>query len=287
MTVHNEIIEPQLSRWTVHLAAKGRSSNTVDCYRRDVRDVFAALIHIRSTTPLLADLSSVGQKEIDELTSYWSSAGASDTTIVRRFSALKSFARYLSTAHQINCATILSAQYPRALRKFRPAIEGDASAALTVDDESSDWIAQRNKAAVLLLACSGLTTAEIVGLNQQDFVPERRLINVTRSRLRARVVAISNEAASAIKSYQEAFPFPATATDPLFVTNWQTRLSARSLQVAFRRRRRLVGLSETAVPTALRHSLGYNLAWSGATPEVVARALGLSVTSVSRYFRPP
>ena len=59
------------------------------------------------------------------------------------------------------------------------------------------------------------------------------------------------------------------------------------LQIAFRRRRQQVGLAETAVPTALRHSLGYTLARSGASPEIVARALGLSLTSVSRYFRPP
>jgi integrase/recombinase XerC len=282
------LFEPHFSMWLVYLAGSGRSSSTLDCYRRDIRDVFVAMTHVNSQTPLLTDLCAIGQREIDEISTYWSSVKAYDTTIVRRFSALKSFARYLSTEHRMNCATILSAEYPSAIRKLRPPIEPDAAEALTVaNDEAGDWIALRSRAVVNLAASSGLTTAEIVGLNQQDFSALARIMSVTQSRLCPRIVAISGEAAGAIQAYQEAIPFPTGSSEPLFLTNRGTRLSARSLQIAFRRRRQQVGLAETAVPTALRHSLGYRLAWSGASPEIVARALGLSLTSVSRYFRPP
>jgi integrase/recombinase XerC len=288
MAKQTNVFEPILSLWIVHLAAKGRSANTLDCYHRDICDVFVAMKQIISRAPVLVDLCAIGQTEIDRITSHWSSAKASDTTIVRRFSALKSFARYLSTEHKMNCATVLSAVYPSAIRMFRPPIDPDSAEALTIsNEEAGDWIALRSRAVVHLAAASGLTTAEIVDLNQQDFSPMARILSVTRSHLRPRLVAISSEAAGAIQIYQEALPFPIAGSDPLFLTTWGTRLSVRSLQIAFRRRRQQVGLAETAVPTALRHSLGYTLARSGASPEIVARALGLSLTSVSRYFRPP
>lgn len=281
-------LEPYVALWLTHLAAKGRSSNTLDCYRRDIRDVHIAMTHVSRKVPFIADLCVIGQREVMEISTYWLSVSACDTTVIRRFSALKTFARYLSTEHKMNCTTILSAEYPTAIRKFRPPIEADASEALAMpDNEAGDWLTLRSRAVVTLAAASGLTTAEIVALNQRDYSAAARLLSVTRSRLCPRLVAISEGAAGAIQAYQGALPFPVSGSDPLFLTNWRTRLSARSLQIAFRRRRQQVGLAETAVPTALRHSLGYKLAWSGASPEIVARALGLSVTSVSRYFRPP
>jgi integrase/recombinase XerC len=288
MTNQANSIEPHVTLWLIQLAGKGRASNTLDCYRRDIRDVCIAMTHVNRKVPILADLCVIGQPEVIQIANYWVSVSACDTTIVRRFSALKTFARYLSTEHKMNCTTILSAEYPTAIRKFRPPIEADASEALAMrNSEAGDWITLRSRAVVTLAAASGLTTAEIVGLNQQDFSTVARILSVTKSRLCARIVAISGDAAGAIQDYQAALPFPVAGTAPLFLTNWRTRLSARSLQLAFRKRRQQVGLAETAVPIALRHSLGYNLAWSGASPEIVARALGLSLTSVSRYFRPP
>jgi hypothetical protein len=69
MAKQTNVFEPMLSLWIVHLAAKSRSSNTLDCYHRDICDVIVAMKQICSRDPLLVDLCAIGQMEIDRITS--------------------------------------------------------------------------------------------------------------------------------------------------------------------------------------------------------------------------
>jgi integrase/recombinase XerC len=141
----------------------------------------------------------------------------------------------------------------------------------------------RDCAAVHVAASSGLTTAELVGLNQGDFKPKLAAVVVRGSHLEGRPAALSHGAVQHLTRYLEEVPFDLAPCDPLFVTARHTRISARSLQLAFRRFRNLAGVSRPAVLSSLRNAIGADLARSGASPEVLAAALGISVASAWRF----
>jgi integrase/recombinase XerC len=157
-----------------------------------------------------------------------------------------------------------------------------SSSALDCDDA---WTHIRDWATVHVAAASGLTTAELVGLNQSDFKPKLSSVLVRSSRLKDRPAAISQEAADWLSRYLGAVPFDLGLDDPLFVTSRRTRVGARSLQLAFRRFRNLAGVPQTAVLSSLRNAIGLNLARSGTSPEVLAAALGISVASAWRFCK--
>lgn len=266
--------------WLDAIATAGSAPSTIDCYARDLRDVAEAIGSI--------DLSAVvamDQSVVDRVVELWSVDGAAAATIYRRFGGLRNFARFLVRERSHDCSKLLSCRLPPCGRVHRePVGKESIETILSSCDREDTWTRMRDSAAIHVAATSGLTTAEIVGLNRRDFSPALAAVLVRQSHLEPRPAMISQEAMDRLNGYLDRVPFELGGDDPLFVTQRRTRLSARSFQLAFRRSRRLAGVSRSAVPTSLRNTIGFDLARSGAVPEVVAAALGIGIASAWRYF---
>lgn len=273
---------PASESWLCSLRSEGKSSSTIDCYARDLRDVAAAI-----GSDGLAAIASIDQSVVNRVTALWSSEGSAASTIYRRFAALRNFARFLAHERSHDCSQLLSCRLPLCGRVRREPIDKE-SIEMILSSSASDcddaWMRLRDCAAIHVAASSSLTTAELVNLNRGDFKPRLNAVVVRSSHLARRPAAISDEAIRRLSRYLGVVPFELGPNDPLFITTRRTRLSARSLQVAFRRFRNLAGVSRTAVPSSFRNEFGFGLVRSGAAPQVVAAALGIGVASAWRYF---
>jgi integrase/recombinase XerC len=109
-------------------------------------------------------------------------------------------------------------------------------------------------------------------------------VTIVHTHLVPRTVGIADFAMMAIQTYLASLPFDAAPHDPLFMNNRGGRLSVRTVQLRFRRRRRAIGMRETACPIGLRHGVGEKLAAAGHSQMTIASALGLSPASVAKYF---
>ena len=243
---------PESAIWLASLTQTGASASTIDCYARDLRDIAAAV-----GGDGVAEITRIDQPGIDRISTIWTTGGTAVSTVYRRFSCLRSFARFLSREHTYDCSNLLSSRFPPCGRVRRDPIAKESiemilsSSAPDCDDA---WTRMRDCAAVHVAAASGLTTAELVGLNQIDFQPKLSVVVVRRSRLNDRPAAISKEAAYWLSRYLGAVPFDLGPDDPLFVTTRRSRLGARSLQLGFRRFRNLAGVSQPAVLSSLRNA---------------------------------
>lgn len=270
---------PDSSSWLEDLARTGSATSTIDCYARDLRDVADAIGSI--------GVAAIDQAVVDLVAERWRADGAATSTIYRRFASLRSFGRFLVQERSADCSKLLSCRLPACGRVHREPIGKESIEVIlasSTPDREDSWIRMRDCAAIQVAATSALTTAEVVGLNRSDFNQALAVVLVRHSHLEKRPAAISQEAVCRLDQYLDHVPFKVGDNDPLFVTMRSTRLSARSLQLAFRRSRRLAGVSRTAVPTSLRNAIGFDLARSGVAPEVVAKALGIGVASAFRYF---
>ncbi|MCL8488270.1 integrase/recombinase XerC [Bradyrhizobium sp. USDA 4011] len=266
--------------WLDAIATAGSAPSTVDCYARDLRDVAEAIGSIDISAVVAMDQSAA-----DRVAELWSADGAAASTIYRRFAGLRNFARFLAQEGSHDCSKLLSCRLPPCGRVHREPVEKESiETILSTWDHEDSWTRMRDSAAIHVAATSALTTAEIVGLNLRDFSPILAAVLVRQSHLEPRPATISQEAIDRLNGYLDHVPFELGDDDPLFVTKRRTRLSARSFQLAFRRSRSLAGVSRSAVPTSLRNTIGFDLARSGAAPEVVAAALGIGIASAWRYF---
>jgi integrase/recombinase XerC len=269
--------------WIESLSTAGRSFNTVDCYRRDLRAFHAALVRLVQKPVHILDMKYVGQDLIDQIEARWRMEGASGQTIARRFSALRGFAAHLCVSSEVDCCRILAAKFPTAMSgRVLPAEPKDLRAVSSVGPDSN-WIHLRNSAAFLTMAC-GMTTGETTGLDNSDVDIDRGIATVRHTCLRQRPVALSIAARDAIAAYRNVLPRTPRPDQPLFQTTRGTRLSARSLQVAFRMRRRILGMSDEIVLSSLRHAAGRECAERWRSPAAVGRLLGIDAANMRRYF---
>jgi integrase/recombinase XerC len=254
----------------------------MDCYSRDMRDLAAAL----GSDAVLA-ITRIDQAVVDGIAGTWATTGAAQSTIFRRFSALRSFARFLSLERSYDCSKLLSCRFPPCGRVRRVAVGDEVieiMLSVSTGDCDDSWTHARDHAALRLAASSGLTTAELVALDRGDYNLRLSTVLVTGSHLNGRPGIVSRDAKEWLVRYLRALPFELPPSAPLFVTTRRTRFSARSLQLACRRLRQATGVCRDAVPTSLRNALAANLVRSGAAPEVVAKTLGIGVAAAWRFF---
>jgi integrase/recombinase XerC len=271
---------PGRLEWLASLQANGKSAITILSYDRDLGDVAAAVGGDCASHNRIAQFD---QAIIDAVAVRWEMAGISRSTVLRRFSALRSFAAYLC-AHGVSCTRVLAARLPHPIRKPRVGLHEDDLDALSAPvSEPRDMIKVRNRSIVVLQAEAGLTTGEIVGLDLADLDLEERTISIVRTHLEPRVLRISPQALAPLSAY--VTEFRGDAPGALFLSRRDSRLGARSIQLLFRSLCRRSGVREDADPSSIRHAMGFAFVDSGITLPVLADALGLTLGSALRYFR--
>jgi integrase/recombinase XerC len=270
---------PESAKWVEELTASGKSDATIECYSRDLRDV-AQAINARETKNLL----SLGQGSVETMTRTWCDDGTSLATVSRRFSALRGFAVYLVREHGLDLSRFLSAEFPGWHKGKRPGLGENIVQSLLSETQLEVWRDLRDSALFAVQASAGLTPSEATSLDFGDIDLDRRLVAVRETHLARRLAGLSEQSEGLLKQYLLALPFLLEKTDPLFVTSRRSRLSVRSVQLSFRRRRLRLGIAESACPMGLRHGVGSKLAGAGASPAVLACALGISRTTAARYF---
>jgi integrase/recombinase XerC len=271
--------------WLAELEESGQSGSTVNCYSRDLQDGHEAISHVIRKPAVPADLAGVGQSEVDEIVSYWQTGGAAVPTVLRRFATLRGFGRFLWRRGGLNCMGLISARLPQTAPGERSSIDEyafDVMASQSPADEN--WIDHRDHATFLLQAVTGVTTAELVALDCCHLLGGAAGIVVIKSTRATRILTTDAEAREALHKYQAVLPFDSAPNRPLFVNRNGKRLSTRSVQISFSRRRIDLGLPQTTNLMSVRHRYGERLAASSNSPSHVADRLGISVKSVGRYF---
>jgi integrase/recombinase XerC len=277
--------QPESGRWFAALRQEGKSQGTLACYARDLVDAAEVLAAILRRPVTCSDLASVGQDEVDAIVRTWMAARASVPTVLRRFAALRGFARHLEVQEGIDCGRLLWAKLPKMIRSPKRALDAEAISAITAEHAGDEgWIELRGRAIFALQSSTAMTTAEIVALNRSQVFGCLGAISIVKTHLIPRIVAASPEAEDLICRYLAVMPFDLGPDDPLFLNARGGRLTARSVQVAFRRRGSELALPVRAGPMTLRHAVGQSLAESGQPPAAVAAALGVSIAAVGRYF---
>jgi site-specific recombinase XerC len=297
--------DPHLEQWIAQLRKEGKAARTSTVYKSDLAQAaITSTIDCRSSRALRV----FDQSTINHLWERWTADGTKPATRLRRLSALRTFARFLC-GKGIDCNRLLSAQ-PPSVRRFprdpadrrlqgygavlppdcressrskRPTLSMDEVRLVTRPPlPTDDWTAARDAAAFSIQAGSGLTPSETVALNLRDL--RSASIEVRSEAFRPRIVELKETSSAMIRRYLDAVPFQLSGAGPLFVNRRARRLSERTLQLSFRRRRMECGLAGPCGPSSLRKNHATFLVAGGCFPEKLAETLGLHPNSVFRFF---
>ncbi|MCX8107208.1 MAG: tyrosine-type recombinase/integrase, partial [Verrucomicrobiae bacterium] len=265
-------IDPWVREFVVHLATeRGGSVHTQRNYTGAIRD-FVTWYHLEhKESPRWEKL------ERDDFRGYLRYLGRKNlrrSAIHLRFSALRSFYRFLARRGLVTTSPIRNLALPKTGKRLPEFLSRDQVIAL-LEAPVREWeeLQKRGKdgqkhvellrdAAILeTFYSSGLRISELCGLNADDIDWDRQILRIRGKGKKERHVPIGTPALEAIRRYWNALGSAPVSTMPVFLSRSKrmSRLSPRIVQVRLKRYLAAAGLDPRITPHKLRHSFATHM----------------------------
>ena len=260
----------------------GLSRNTLDSYRRDLRQ-FAVWQESRDGRDLLAAEQSL----IQDYLAYKFRAKARASTAARLLSSLKRFYRHAVRQNLITADPTLRIEAPKLPRPLPKSLtEADVESLLAAPpvDEPRGL---RDRAMLEVLYASGLRVSELVTLKTPQISRDMGVVRVLGKGSKERLVPLGEEALNWLERYlRDSRPalLGQRVSDALFVTARATGMTRQSFWHLIKRYALQAGLHKPISPHTLRHAFATHLLNHGADLRVVQLLLGHSDISTTQIY---
>ncbi|MBK9137831.1 MAG: tyrosine recombinase XerC [Verrucomicrobia bacterium] len=290
--------DPHIETFLQHLATdRGASLYTQRNYRQALTAFADWHQRERGTAAAWADLQR------DDFRAYLRSlgrAGLGRAAIHLRFSALRTFYRYLVRRGLVESSPIKQIALPKPEKRLPKFLTGDqitallaapmreleslrgagkASAAVTAD-------LLRDAAILELLYSCGLRISELCGLKAEDLDWNEQLVRVRGKGNKERLAPIGAPALEALRLYWSHLSQPPGAGMPAFLAapHRPDPVSPRVVQLRLKRYLAAAGLDPHLTPHKLRHSFATHLLDAGADLRSVQELLGHAHLATTQVY---
>lgn len=278
----------EVSDFLTWLAAeRGRSTNTLAAYRRDLH-AYCAWLRQRGTP-----LAAVTEEAVVAYVHHLRSAGRAPSSVARALVAVRSLHRFLMAeglAAGDPAGGVDVPKVPQGLPKALSEAEVEALIDAVVGDDPA---ARRDRAMLEVLYGSGLRISELVGLSLADQDLASALLRVQGKGGRERVVPLGRLAQEALEAWLDAGGRPALEparwarrgdAEALFLNQRGGRLSRQGAWSIVRRTGERAGLGGRLTPHVLRHSCATHMLERGADIRTVQELLGHASISTTQIY---
>lgn len=265
---------------------KGRSTNTLDAYRRDL----AGYAEWRSARGL--SLLSVSANDVDEFVSARSAVFAS-STVARQLAAVRMLHSYLVRSDvraDDPCGLLEGVKVPIGVPKPLNEAEVAALLASVTGTAPTDL---RDRALLEFLYSTGARISEVCGLNLDDLSMDGGVVRLFGKGAKERLVPFGEHARSALGAYLGSEGRPSLCPpawrstsdrDAVFLTKRGLRLTRQKAWSIVRKAGHLAGISRDLSPHVLRHSCATHMLEHGADLRIVQEMLGHATISTTQVY---
>tara|TARA_E500000305_G_C3994791_1_gene223979 strand:- start:102 stop:1037 length:936 start_codon:yes stop_codon:yes gene_type:complete len=266
------------------IAERGASGNTIDAYKRDLRDFAGSLAKRKQ---------SLGSASSDDIRAYLElldKAGMAPRTAARRLSAIRQFYRFLygeGDRSDDPSTAIDSPRQGRPLPKILSETEVDLLLAAARNRDGADGL--RLTCLLEILYASGLRVSELVALPLAAVARDPRVLIVRGKGGKERMVPLTDAARDAIVAYKDVrssyLPEGATSTYLFPSRGSEGHLTRRRMGQLLKELAIACGLRPAAVsPHVLRHAFATHLLDHGADLRSVQQMLGHVDISTTQIY---
>lgn len=266
----------------------GSSVYTQRNYRQALREFTDWYTGERQQPPVWVDLKKI---EFRGYLRFLGRGNYSRSAIQLRFSALRSFYKYLMRRGKLDASPVKEIVLPKKEKRLPQFLTPDQTLALleaplnelasarqeAEETEAIDPAPYLRDAAVLEVIYScGLRVSELCSLRVMDLDPTQRLVRVKGKGKKERQLPIGEPAIKAIAHYWAALEHPPTGEMPVFLANPHDLrpLYPRLIQINLKHYLEIAGLDPKLTPHKLRHSFATHMLDRGADLRSVQELLG-------------
>src|SRR5215210_1272844 len=255
------------------------STNTVEAYRRDVRDFVVWAERARLSGP-----ADVDRLVLRRYLAFLGTRRMAKRSIARKAAALRRYFAWLTRTGVLATDPSSRLTAPRGQGRLPHVLKGEELETLLADQAPAGGPADlRDRAVVELLYGSGLRVAELCSLRPRDLDLARSQVLVWGKGSKQRQLPMSESSVEALRAWVEAgraaMVTAETPADALFVNRRGHRLTPRDVRRIIDRR-----AASPTHPHALRHTFATHLLDGGADLRAVQELLGHADLSTTQHY---
>ncbi|MXW62612.1 MAG: tyrosine recombinase XerD [Acidimicrobiaceae bacterium] len=266
---------------------KGRASNTLESYRRDLLRYQDHLSRRESDT-----LSATGD-DIVAFVHVLQGSGLAAASVTRTLVAVRGLHRFLVAEEKRLDDPAVDVEIPSVPRGLPKALTVAEVASVIDAVVGNDHVARRDRAILETLYGTGARVSELVSLSFADIDLHDGLIRLLGKGSKERIVPVGRHAASALQQWFEPQGRPTmeperwtrrSDADAVFLNQRGSRLSRQGAWGVVRRYGTEVGLGAKLSPHVLRHSCATHMLDHGADIRTVQELLGHASISTTQVY---
>ncbi len=269
----------------------GVSVNTVDAYRRDIRELERYL-----DENSIHDLPSVTRKDIVGFFDKIKEKGRSATTLRRKVSSIRSFFSYLYTQSIIPENPARNVHPPHVTRNKLKYFDMDViQELLSLPDDSRKGL--RDRALLELMYSTGIRVTEVIEVRLSDINTEIGYITCNGEFGKARIIPLGKPCCRAVKQYMEKSRPElmlkkkgdrshdgAEEDDHLFFNLRGQKLTRQGIWKIVNDYSEKAGYGTSITPQALRNSFAVHMIQNGADLKTMQELLGLENPAAMQIY---
>lgn len=281
-------LEDEAEDFLVWLAVeKGRSSNTLAAYRRDLG---------RYRDHLARRRRSIVEADEDDVLAFVHvllGEGLAASSVTRSLVAVRGLHRFLVAEEVRVDDPAAEVEMPRVPRGLPKALTLEQVTALIEAVEGHDPVARRDRAILETLYGTGVRISELVGMSLGDVDLHDGLVRVLGKGSKERIVPLGRHAAIALAEWTAVSGRGAMeperwanrdAAEAVFLNHRGGRLSRQGAWGIVRKHGLEVGLGAELSPHVLRHSCATHMLDHGADIRTVQELLGHASISTTQIY---
>jgi integrase/recombinase XerD len=213
--------------------------------------------------------------------------GFSETSMARKLTALRVFARYLVREQRRpdDFTELLSS--PKVSRRLPATLSAEEMAKLVSAPVGGGPHDLRDHAMLELFYSSGLRVSELSGLTLQQVDLQNGFLRVFGKGSKERIVPVGESAQAALKTYLEAGRgalVRARTGSELFLSERGRAISRKTIWVIVKKYAQRAGIKQKVKPHLLRHSFATHLLNGGADLRAIQEMLGHANISTTQIY---
>ena len=259
------------------------SANTIDAYRRDLKQYLGYIIDDLE----IKSLYNISSDNIRDYIRNLNNQGLAPKSIARIISSIRSYHNFLSSEQIIKENPALNLDTPKIPKKLPLVIsEKEISDIIKAIDDAYQF-AKRDKAIIEMLYSCGIRVSELCDLETSNLIIDDDLIRVMGKGSKERLLPIGGRAKRLLNDYlihSRHKLIKKTSSSFVFVSRNGKRLTRAMINNILKKWSLNSGIKKPISPHTLRHSFATHLLEGGADLRFVQALLGHSDITTTQIY---
>lgn len=263
---------------------KGLSKNSIDAYKRDVRQFAEFLLDYCDDPPP----NKIQTQHVEKFIGHMYDLGLSSNTQARIISGVRSFCKFMRIEKLMNYDPLELISTPKLKRKLPDILTVDDIESIISSVDMSKKEGVRNRAILEVLYSCGLRVSELVKLQMSRVDLIDSIVSVIGKGNKERVVPIGSQASEAINDYLAQYRSNLEINqgheDILFLGRYGSGLTRQMIFTVLKNTALRAGLRKSISPHTFRHSFATHLVEHGADLRAVQEMLGHAQITTTEIY---